>query len=399
MRKQFLCVLITVLLGTVAFAQNENVVVWEQIYKTTTSIEQKITVILKIMEFKDRAFTPFLVESLDTVATSRYDVGSSNERLGKIRLSRYLVQELGNLKATEAADVVFVVYKESPDMVLKSEAAIALGMMRADSFAEQLSFDLAAINNGPIPSQQRDQEIQALGLVRSLEAMRSTLGYESVFHAASGWYSARSGVREAAQQALTTMIDDPADNLLAIISGNPDLEVKMRALQAVMASGSPENRKAELARSALKIGIDRKSDTVSADAAASRLRTASINYLAALNDKSPESVPLLTQVVMADDSQKTDSTLAEATRAYVALGVNGTDEAAQFLASRLANYNNRETSKLNTARDKMLIRQVIASMVTSRNAKVKPALEQGQYITNYDNAIIRLMQDALKSLQ
>jgi len=48
-----------------AYALNENVVVWEQIYQQTDRDDQRVAVILKIMEFKDREFAPVLIKALD----------------------------------------------------------------------------------------------------------------------------------------------------------------------------------------------------------------------------------------------------------------------------------------------------------------------------------------------
>jgi hypothetical protein len=96
--------------------------------------------------------------------------------------------------------------------------------------------------------------------------------------------------------------------------------------------------------------------------------------------------------------KKNDATLEETLKAYMALGVNGTDDAAKYLAAKLSEYNEKERSKANTVRDKSLIRQIVASMKTSKNPIVKNALNEGLYI-DYDNSILRPMRDAVNSFQ
>ena len=85
-----------------------------------------------------------------------------------------------------------------------------------------------------------------------------------------------------------------------------------------------------------------------------------------------------------------DETLA----AIVALGINGSEEAARFLSDRLMTYNNLERSGGNTVRDKSLIRQYVVSMKASRNPAVRPALLDASR-SDYDSSITRLVADAL----
>lgn len=395
MKKSLILCAVLAVTGVNAFAINENVIVWEEIYGQMDTNAQKYSVMLKIMEFKDREFTPMIQGALDGLIASQLALGSAAERHDKIELAKLLVTELGNLKSVEAAESVFATYTDTADAILKAAAATSLGMMRATQYAEQLAFDLAAINVGPVASKSHEQEIIALGLVKGLDAMRASAGYEPVFLASFGWYSARSQVREAAQAAATTMVDDPTESLYSVFDGNPDPEIKLAAVQAEGASKADAAKKAEFNRHALLWGHDRVEKDPILIRAVQKVRMAAINALIEMEDKSTESVPLLIRSFEAD--KKNDATLEETARSLVALGVNGSDEAATYMASLLTRYNSLQRSKANTARDKMLIKQLLSSMQTAKNPLVKNAILQAQYI-DYDNGLLRQMEDVLKAL-
>jgi hypothetical protein len=378
-----------------AFALNEDVVAWEQIYRKADSDEQRLSVMLKIMQYKDRDFTPLLAESLDRLMTRRIEEGTQKDRMAKNALARLIVQELGNLNSGDSAESVYNLYVEVKEPVLKGEAAVALGKMRAVRYAERLALDLSSLNLRPDPVSPRDQEILALALVQALDAMRSPIGYEPVFLAARAWYSSSSRVKETAQSALVTMVDDPTDSVMKIMVSNPSTEIKNAALAAALASKSPLERKASIASQALKTGIEKVGNDPTSKAAISRLRVAAMNGLTATRDKSPENVPLLVSVIGMD--AKNDATLEETLKAYVALGVNGSDAAVEFLSKKLGEYDDRERSKANTVRDKSLIRQIVASMALTKNPKVKGALLQSLNV-DYDANIRNALKDALNTI-
>jgi hypothetical protein len=378
------------------FAVNENVAVWEQIYRKADNVDQRISIMLKIMDFKDREFAPLLSEALDDMVVHKIDSGSAKEKFSKIQLARLIVQELGNLKSAEYASSVFAVYTDTADPKLKSDAAVALGQMRATDYAERFAADLQSLNLKPDPAEFRGQEILALGLVQSLDSMRSVKGYEPVFLASLGWYSSVSKVRETAKAALVTMVDDPSESVLNIVVNNSSIDIKTAALESVLASKAPDEKKASVAAAALDIAINRATNDVASRTAVAKLRVSSLDALIGLQDHSGANVNFYTDIIKMD--KKNDATLEETLKAYMALGVNGTDDAAKYLAAKLSEYNEKERSKANTVRDKSLIRQIVASMKTSKNPIVKNALNEGLYI-DYDNSILRPMRDAVNSFQ
>lgn len=392
MKRTIVALIAMALLATPLLALDDKAVVWEKIYRDANTDSQRIAVLLKIMEFQDREFAPILTQGLEQLVTGGIETGTVAARNDKNLLARLLVRELGDLKSPEAAELVFRVYTDATESVLRGEAAVALGKIRAAEYAPRLALDLSSINTGPKPSIARDQEIIALGLVQGLNAMRAPEGYEAVFLASLGWYPSSSRVKETAKDATLTMVDDPGERLAKILEENPSIEIKTIALETELASKAPAESKIAFARKALRVGIDRVTHDPATRAAVIKMRTTATVGLTALRDNSGETVPLYLEVIKMD--RKNDETLDETLKTYVALGVNGSDPAAEYLASRLSEYNELERSKANTPRDKSLIRQIVASMALSKNPKVRGSLDAAQFI-DYDANIIRLVKDAL----
>jgi hypothetical protein len=394
MKKIYSAIVLFALCAAGLFAVNENVAVWEQIYRKADNYDQRISIMLKIMDFKDREFASLLSEALDDIVVHKIDSGTAKERYSKIQLARLIVQELGNLKSSEYAESVFGAYNDTDNPDLKSDAAIALGQMRATDYAERFAADLQSINLKPDPAEFRGQEIVALGLVKSLDSMRSIKGYEPVFLASLGWYSSVSKVKETARAALVTMVDDPTESVLTIVVNNSSIDIKTAALASVLSSKASDEKKASVATTALDIAINRATNDVASRTAVSKLRVTALDALAGLQDHTAANVNLYAALIKMD--KKNDATLEETLKSYVALGVNGSDEAAKYLSAKLSEYNELERSKANTVRDKSLIRQIVVSMKTSKNPVVKNSLNEGLYI-DYDNSILRLMRDAVNS--
>ena len=374
------------------FAQSEDVAVWEQIYRSSQTDDQRVDTMTKIVDMHDRAFAPFMIQALDELTRSQLTVGTTQQIAAKNKLALMIVRELGNLESSDAFEAVWQAYLDAQDPVLKAASAVTLGRIQASEYAPRLALDLAAINLAPVASNSRAQETLALGLVTSLQAMKDPAGFEPVFLASLGWYSTVSKVKETAKEAIKTMVDDPTDSLTNILGSNPDITVKQAAVEAAFASKAPAERKLALLRKALRIGLDRVSPDVADQRATARFRTTVIQNLSSLADKAPETVLMLIEMVKMD--KRSDASNDETLAAIVALGINGSDDAARFLSERLMSYNNLERSDGNTVRDKSLIRQYVVSMKASKNPLVRPALLDASR-SDYDSNIARLVTDAL----
>lgn len=393
--KKILCVLILAALGA-GLSADERSAVWERIYRNAVSDELRYSVLLNIRELHDRQFGILLTEALTDLNTRRIGLGNSNEVEVKVRLATAIIQELGDLKESAAADQVYQTYLEAAQFpFLRSEAAVALGKMRAVEFVPNLARDLADINLQPNRDSSASQEILAFGLVQSLAAMKDARGYEPVFFASIGWYSPQRKVKETARALLKGMVDDPTEPLLKVLQSQPDSGSKLEALRAEASSQAPDAGKARVALAALQDGVTIVPGSVVEATQWGDLRKEALKVLIQTKDKSPEAVPLFRlqykTAALARDTSEILSVLQ-------ILGVNGTDEALSYLIELMTGFNVRaNTPGLLTDFDIQQVRTILQAFRVANNPAALPVLLETQY-TEYTPAVKRDAKAVLDGL-
>lgn len=380
--------------GTFLFADEQSAV-WERIYRNAVNDEMRYAVLLNIRELHDRQFGNLLTDALTDLVSRRIELGDNNQVEVKVRLATAIVQELGDLKEVGAADQVYQVYKEITNYpFLKSEAAMALGKMRATDYIPDLVRGLSDIDLQPDRDKAAAQEIVAFGLVQSLATMRDARGYEPVFFASIGWYSPQRKVKETARSMLKTMVSDPTDSLLTIIKGQPTPVNKLYALQAEDDSTAPDAGKAKVALAALEDGVR----VIPADIVEATqwgdLRKESLKVLIKAKDKSPEAVVLYRQQYktagLAHDTTEILSLLQ-------ALGVNGSPDALAYLIELMQGFNVRaNTPGLLTDFDVQQTRTILQAFKTANDPAARPVLLEAQYL--YTPAVQRDIKAVLAGL-
>jgi len=239
-----------------SLSANEVSAVWTRLYARARTLPQKQQIMMNIIDQHNRDMVPVLTEALDQELRNLRNTAGLTDKAMQIGLMTMVVKELGRLKAGESRDLVMETVRAVQDPLLKGEAILTLGKIGAREYEEELSLMLRNLNfNMDDIENQRQNEIAAYALVRALQRMRSEAGYEAVFFASLGWYSPQSGVRQRAEEALVSMVDDPSPMLLAIILNNKDYPNKLAALRAEELSIAPEDKKAELAAAGLDEGL------------------------------------------------------------------------------------------------------------------------------------------------
>ena len=367
--------------------------VWKQMYKEAASDAQRRMVMIKIMELKSQEFGPLLQTALDDLYNRQIESGTTTERAAKIDLCRLLIRELGNLKAVEAAPRIYAIYNEINDPLLRYECAIALGAMRANDFAFKMIRDLADLNLAPDQKNPRPKEIQAFGLVQGLDTMHLPQAYEPLFLASAGWYSNTSRVKEIAKAALIKIAEDPSERLIAIIGFNDSVSIKYQALEAADNSKATADKKADVARAALRTGLDFNTKTAEDGLVMVRLRKKALSMLVSSQDHNPATIPLVAEIISRDrnDNASYDETL----QSIAVTGSNASDAAANLLNDRLEFYNERQRKEINTPRDKVFIREIIAAIKRAKNPLNKTVLFKTANLEIHDAIILREARDAL----
>jgi len=371
---------------------SEVTAVWEQTYHQATSDDQRYAIMLKIKELKDKDFAPLIAESLLKLNSSKIEAGDPSAVKIKLALATLMVQQLGDLRSLENADLVFDIYRNSKDPFLRGESALALGKMHATSAVEKMARDLADINLAPDLEKNRLQETLAYGLVQGLELMHAPEGFQPVFFASIGWYSGPSKVKETAAAALQTMIPDPSAQLKLILANETLLDRKLSVLNVTDQSNAPADAKMDIARVGLYQGLDVVTSDATSKRILSAIRMKSVKILVDNKDTAPATVPLYQRVV--DLAFNVDELLT----VYTALAKNGSPDAVAFLIKKMGDYNDRQKSKLNTDDDRRVIRQIIQSIGITKSPLAKQVLTDGLY-DDHDGQVVRDIKLVLSQLQ
>ncbi len=371
---------------------SDSAEVWTRLYRRSNSLEQKEMVLQNIVKLHDRAVEPVLIEALEEMNSNQEKFKGDRALLLKwVDMTDMIVRELGNLKTRDAEDAVwFVVTHPADSSLLKSNALIALGEMRATGYAPEIATMLRNLNFNTQQENKTNAEIEAFGSVMALQKMRDPVGFEPVFYAATGWYSRRT--KELAMASLKTITDDPTDSIVSIMK-TADFATKRIALQVEKDSTASEDNKNKVAVLALEEGHKYQTTDKKQLDDLSKLRVEAIKILIENNAKNSAAVPLLKKTVeLAKDSN-------EIIYSYFALGVIGNDAAVDVLAEKLTAYNRRQSDGISASQEQLeYIKQIIKSIGMSKNSRGNAVLTEVQF-SNYTPAINRLAKQAQEELK
>ncbi len=393
MRKiKVLCFFALILSFTNVFA-GDRAEVWSRMYKRSVSSELKFSVMLNIVELNDRGMIPLLEEILseDIIANLNNKRGVTDEQ-DFIELTKLVVKELGELKSKSSAPLVYTIVKETADPLLKADAIIALGNMRADKYIDDISFILKSNNSRPIKGSNSDIEAEAkvsYGCIAALDRFRNIEGYSSVFFASVGWYNQR--VRYFADKVLKTIVENPIEALIPILVEGSFAD-KEKAINEVSLCKAPSLDKIRAAREGLRQGLDNVPGSIQEGMTLTTIRKNSIKVLYSSKSSSVEDVYFLTQSVTKG------ADLEEKIYGIRTLGLNGSDEAIESLSKVLDEFNQRNIDGIGvTYAEEDVVREIITTLGNSGNSLAKAILTEVQF-SGYPNGIVKRAKEALKKL-
>jgi hypothetical protein len=363
---------------------------WSRVYREMPTLRQKQSVMQNIVFLDDRSLESFLSSSLDELISggfARYRT-DRNSYADWEALTISVISELGDIKARSAGSAIRDVMRTAASSRLKSEAMTALGLIRAAQYAPEIAGMLTDLNRNS-RSDRENAEVEAYGAVLALGNLKDPSGIEPLFYAAVGWYGDR--VASAAEQSLLSLTDDPAVPLAAIIKNAGDYGHKREALAMGMRSAAPEESKTNLAVEALREGLNFGDSDYIRKRGLANLRVDAAAALITLETSAGESAALLNRAVDAGD-------LDEKLIAVLALGSDGGNEAAGYLAERLSRYNQRQISGPALSRDELsLVRQLVYALGESANSRGLEAL-RGMKSAGYSTILLRLADGAIAKI-
>ena len=277
---------------------NEVSAVWTRLFRRATTLSLKSNIMVNIVEQHDRDMIPVLMEALEAQVGELENSGDVTFRLKTIEYTKMVVKELGRLKASEAAPLIWQLVEAVDDPFLKGESIIALGKVGAGQYIVELNMMLRNLNfNFGNIHDQRGNEIVAYSLVQTLSRLKQPESYSSLFFASTGWYSSRSGVRKKAGEAIIKILDDPTEQLMQILAESKAYDIKLTALSAGDKSGASDDNKAAFAVLALKDGLQSSAKNPTEKALLKSLRVKALNMLETLSVKPEEAIPYMERML------------------------------------------------------------------------------------------------------
>lgn len=384
---RYVLMVILLLLSATLFG-GDKAELWTKIFRRSQSLEQQKAILINILKLNDRDLAPLLDEALGNYVRNLEKDTNYTEKKLRIEVTKMVVKELGDLKAGESAELVMDVFRFYEDPFVRGEALIALGKMRSTKYAEEITLFLRNLNFGP-EGEPREREILAFGAIISLGYMKSTLSYETMYYASRGWYPKRT--RDRAETVLDSLSEDPSDFLSEVMK-NAGYQEKRYALAKALASQAPANRKADLSLQALQDGLKNEPSDLTEQLQLNKLRLLAIEGLNEHGKNRKDAVSYLKETVTRKWEQN------ERLSAIVALGLNGTEEAAKVLAEFLNNFNYRQIEGLNTQEDIQACRATIGAIGLIKTNVTIEALIEVEF-SNWPPNMIRLAKETMEKIQ
>lgn len=360
---------------------------WSRLYRRMPDIKQKYMIMQNIVPLNDSSLEPFLVSSLEDLVygdLSQYRTNSGTFDDWEI-LARSIIGELGDIKAVSGAQVIWDVVETAEVPLLKAEALIALGNIRALDYAPEIALILRNLNFNT-RSDRNAAEIEAYGAVTALDKFKTADGFESLFYASIGWYQDR--VTSYAAEALISISDDSIPAFIEVLVQAADYGVKRKALETALDSESPASGKASIAVAALSEGLKYSEFDYERRRQLANLRMDAITALITLGASTPELPNLLDKSI---DEGEIDEKLI----AIQALGVDGSDAAAEVMARRLSDFNERQAGGLAANQEELiLIKQLIYGLGEAGNVLGNQPLKEMSFV-GYTPALLRLADEAM----
>jgi HEAT repeat protein len=354
-------------------------------YFTAERDVTRLEMMQELITYEGPEMSEFLADALADVTTFGEPRFDAREATARAELKRIIVTEIGRRRVTGTADMLYKLYVEEPDPLLRGLALESLGSIGAREYAPNIADILDKLNDSP--TRRGGDESIALGAIAALEALQEPVGYAPVFFASVGRYSARTSKR--AREALPKIVDDPTEVIAGIIDENPDANLRRLAIEAHAVSGAPEDSKIDIAVRTLAESLAEAKRNRVTMAAHDRLQTSALETLVRFGASSEPSLPLLDE--MGRDSNDVNVRVL----AIRALGVNGTDAAARLLAAQLSVLNDQQ--ERGGGVDNRLVRALIAALGENGSEEGGEELTRVKFI-GYASGIVRAAEEALARL-
>ncbi len=368
-------------------AADEVTDVWSALYKRAKTLDQKYEIMQNIYALDNRDFIPFLTEALDELLQYKGGKDLKRDQVHN-NLEVLVVKKLGELKAEGAAPLIFTVVRDAKDPYLKSEAILSLGKIGAAQYASSVALILKDLNVYRGENEQADEAI-AYSCIKTLEMFKDPVGYVPILFASTAGYSRK--IKDAAEEALAAIVDDPSDILIQFIRDESSFRMKLEGLKYALVSNAPDNRKVQVAVEALRQGLINKPQDTEEETYLRELRTKALETFIMIKAQDINAIRLIEQILYMNVQ------VSEKVYAIEALSVFGNTEAVRTLIRFLTYQNNRQQSGV-TSRDNRIAIATVRALGRMGNRLAYEELMRVKY-AGYPAAVEREADAAIKQLK
>jgi HEAT repeat protein len=393
--KRFLIILLVTVSAAPCFAGSEELEIYTYLYNGTLSRMDQLVILQNVAELKLTGAGEFYAGALHRLVADYQNIRDVTEKNAADEQAQLLAELLGNEKYNAAAADLWRTVETFPDPLVKAEALMALGKMRAAAFLPQVIRLLSDLNTTSTPDRLTGERI-AFGAIIALEKYQDPSGYLPVYFASTGWYSER--IKNQALKSLAIISADPTEPMLQVIrSSGYTYDIKLLALQTIEASGTPNSSKAGGAVTALAEGWRASTTDVRQRMNLNQMRKLAIDMIKRYGTDDEAVYPLLERSYK-QFAERNDGDRDESLNAITTLAALGTDESARRLSAFLMTINQKLQSGTITRKDEDLVREIIPALGATGRPIGRPALNSVTAL-GWTQAVKNLATEALKNIR
>ena len=389
MRKAVVFIALVLIVAMTGFAQTEDIDVYVFLYRAAMTNSAQLDILQSMAQARLTGAGEFYAQALRRLVSEYGNIRSVTERNAADEQAMILSALLGAEGYTPAAPDLWLVVEGFQAPLVKAEALMSLGRIRARNYLPQVIRVLNGVNAAPTADRLSGERI-AFGAIISLEKYQDPTGYLPVFFASTGWYSNR--IRDQARRSLPFIAEDPSPFMIEVIQGpSYNVPMKLTALQSIESSQASNDVKARAAVAALSEGWRITSSERQIQVALVNMRKRSIRMLSRFRSNDGSMYSLL------ERSYTNGADNEERLLAISALAAQRTDESARVLSSFLANLNNRRRTGVTTRDDEQMVRAIIPALGQTGRPIGRPALNEVGG-SNWTPAVIELASTAIRQI-
>ena len=386
--RKFIILLLICSATVPCFSGSEEVDVYAYLYRNSTTNSAQLDILQNMAEAKLTGAGEFYASALRRLVSEYSNIKNATEKNAAAEQAMILSALLGAEKYTPAAPDLWLVADGFAEPLVRAEALMALGKIRATTYLPQVIRTLDNLNVRPTSDPLNGERV-AFGAIISLEKFQDPSGYLSVFLASAGWYSQR--IRNQATKSLPFISKDPTPFMLDVIK-NPkyDYPTKLLALQTIDKAVNVDGKnKSEVAVAGLAEGHRGSSNDVKLKGTLADIRKLSLNMINRYKSNDQSIYQLMKRSYLnGHDTQ-------EKILAINAIASQRNDDAANLLSEFLIALNQKFPAL--SREDDQLVREIITSLGKTGRPCARTALNQVAKI-DYTGHIKNLANEALKQI-